>query len=175
MKRRIYFVILLLLSFETIFLAIKNRQLYSKLDEYETYLTTGTDTNDYLGRNIANIEITSLENGTPFRLGNLISENGGVLFVFSTDCFSCDEAAEPWNKIAEENSSGRRILGLSKNDATETNLYMQRNHVRFPVFLLAKDKKIDEFQVTPGTFLLDGSGVILETIKGLPSSGKLHF
>jgi thioredoxin-related protein len=173
MKNKILMGLVVVLCIETLWLATVNRNLKKELAKHKFLLYTPAQASKDI-RNpkiIPNMGLVNLKTNNKIQLLDMESKANKnrdkfLLFVFSTECYSCDRVSETWNEIYEDYSSGYKIIGICKDDPLAIEDYMSRNSVRFPVFRYEKITKYDIFGTMPKTMAIDKNGRILLSITG---------
>lgn len=102
-------------------------------------------------------------------LGRLFERERLVVCVFSTDCYSCDLAADVWNDVYDAYGGEFSVVGVSKDDVLSVSGYVKRNRVKFPVFCYDEKVDIELFTSLPQTLVLEKSGKIVLNEKGIPT------
>jgi thiol-disulfide isomerase/thioredoxin len=173
MKNKILTGLVVILCIETLWLALVNRNLRKELTKLKFLLyTPALASKDVRNpRVISNMELINIKTGGKIQLLDIVRTGAGdrekfVLFVFSTECFSCDQVSETWNEIYDEYSPRYTIIGISKDNAPAIEDYVSRNNAGFPVFRYEKIFKYDIFGTMPKTLVLNNNGGILLPIKG---------
>jgi thiol-disulfide isomerase/thioredoxin len=173
MKNKILIMLVVALCIETLWLAVVNRNLRKELAKYKFLLYKPAKASKDV-RNpqlIPNIELMNIKTGGKIQLLDMKGKGNGdrekfVLFVFSTECYSCDQVSETWNEIYEEYSPKYAIIGISKENPLAIEDYLSRNNVRFPVYQYEKITKYDIFGSIPKTLVVNKNGGILLSITG---------
>lgn len=179
MKNKILIGLVVILCIETFWLALVNRNLRKDLAKCKFLLYTpaiaSKDVRDL--QIIPNMELMNIKANGKIQLLDMVSTGMGdrekfVLFVFSTECFTCDQVSETWNEIYEEYSPRYTIIGISKDNLPAVEDYVMRNNVMFPVFQYEKIFKYDIFAPMPKTLVVNKNGRILLSIKDLDKKIK---
>jgi peroxiredoxin len=170
MKDKLLIAAILILCVETIFLTVANRNLNRELKRYRLLFYQGQVNEEAasFGTHLdPGIAVRGMEKRERKRLLDLTGGRGALLFVLSTDCFSCDQASGMWNKLFSQYRDKLTILGISKNSKSDTGDYIRRNKIPFPVYLLEDSPGEGSFTSTPYTLLIDGTGGILKSKVGI--------
>ena len=140
MKNKILIGLVIILCIETLWLAMVNRNLKKELAKckFILYTPAEADQNIRNPRIIPNMELMDIKTGAKIQLLDMVRTGNEdrekfVLFVFSTECYSCDKVSETWNEIYDEFSPNCAIIGISKDNPREIEEYVSRNNARFPV------------------------------------------
>ncbi len=92
-----------------------------------------------------------------------------VLFFFSSDCPACEENLDFWKKLYQNHSSGRlRIFGATNSDRAETEEFVEKFQLAFPVIVVSDLSLLDKYKVeaVPQTMLIDTSGTVQKVWPG---------
>jgi len=167
MKNKILVAIIVILSIETVVISIINKSIKDKLKIYEQYLNK-PDENRLLPKNIiSDIILTNVQDGIEKSLKEIINSKGGILFIFTTDCPSCDEISDTWNEINKKNKERNAVIGISTNNIKETEDYIRRNRIEYSVYLMKRSSDKYIFTSFPNTVVVDKNGIILKSIYGI--------
>jgi peroxiredoxin len=173
MKNKILMGLVVILCIETLWLAMVNRSLRKEMAKYKFLLYTPAQASKDVRnpRVIPNMELMNIKTSVKIQLLDMndkgIEDRGKfLLFVFSTECYSCDRVSETWNEIYEDYSSNYKIIGICKDDPLAIEDYISRNSLRFPVYRYEKITKYDIFGSIPKTMVVNKDGMILLSITG---------
>lgn len=175
MRSKLITLIIIILCGETIILSSINWNLNKKVKKFEFLFYESLNIDMREGSTIPNfsdIELIDLKSGDVQKFLDILDTQGALLFIFSTDCYSCDEIAEIWNKLYENYKMKWIVFGISKNFRTITENYKYRNRIEFPVYLIKDLSDIDNFPSTPYTLLIGKQGNILKSIYGISNELK---
>jgi len=179
MKNKILIGLVMILCIETLWLSVVNRNLKKELAKckFLLYTPAEADQNIRNPRIIPNMELMNIKTGAKSQLldmGNTGNQDREkfLLFVFSTECYSCDQVSETWNELYDEFSPKYVIIGISKDNPREIENYVSRNNARFPVSQYEMITKYDIFGSIPKTMVVNKNGGILLSITGFGNKIK---
>lgn len=182
MKNKILIGLVIILCIETLWLAVVNRNLKKELAKckFILYTPAQADQNIRNPRIIPNMELMNIKTGVKSQLldmGNKANEarEKFLLFVFSTECYSCDQVSEAWNGLYDEFSPKYAIIGISKDNPQAIDNYVSRNNARFPVYQYDLISKYDIFGSIPKTMVINKNGGILLSITGFGNNIKTQI
>ncbi|MGQ9525539.1 MAG: peroxiredoxin family protein [Armatimonadota bacterium] len=113
--------------------------------------------------------ISAGTDGQTYSLGVVLKKGPAVLFFYKRECPVCQMAA-PFVERFQQAYAGDRftMLGVAQNDAEETREFASQFGVTFPILLDSNGYRVSKaYGLTnvPTTFLVDPSGVILQTVQ----------
>jgi len=118
------------------------------------------------------ISLKNIETGENESMFDSVQTDYLLIFVFSTDCFSCDQASVLWNEVYDDFSDRIAIKGISKNDIPSVSDYRSRNNTRFPLFQYRDSSSTEIFTSLPQTILAEPNGNIIFSLNGIPGELK---
>jgi hypothetical protein len=174
LKDIILYGIIVFLCIQSILLTINNRNLRWERDKlhFLLYTPTGTVPQQQKSMMLPGISIENIKTGEKAGILEGVDKEKLLLFVFSTDCLACDQAAEIWNEVYYEFAGKIAIRGISKGDIPAIEDYMRRNDIQFPVFRYESPMEFDIFTSLPQTVLADKNGRIIRILDGIPGQLK---
>jgi peroxiredoxin len=177
MKDIILYAIIVFLCIQSILLTIDNRNLRWEKNKLHFLLYTPTATVPQKQKSmiLPGISIENIKSGEKTGMLEAVDKEKVLLFVFSTDCFACDQAAEIWNEVYDEFANKITIRGISKGDIPTIEDYVRRNDIQFPVFRYESTLEFDIFTSLPQTVLAEKSGKIILILDGIPGQLKNHI
>jgi thiol-disulfide isomerase/thioredoxin len=174
LKDIILYGIIVFLCIQSLLLTLENRNLRWEKNKLHFLLYTPTASVPQKQKSmmLPGISIQDIKSGKREGILEAVKREKLLLFVFSTDCLACDQAAEIWNEVYEEFAGQIMILGISKGDILAIEDYVQRNNIQFPVFRYESALEFDIFTSLPQTVLAEKSGKIISILDGIPDQLK---
>ncbi len=166
--------IIILLCALIVVLAIVNRNLRYENSKLNFMLYTPSDAIILNQKSpiLPNIALVSLKGDQKTTIYDFLGKQSIILFVFSTDCYSCDQMATVWNDIFRAYRNRVAIVGISKHPVAAIMQYISRNRVEFPVYKYGEIQGIDPFGTLPLTMFLESNGKIKWSIPGINQNVK---
>jgi len=165
LKSSILWAFLIILSFEVIYLAIQNRNLKSKIGNYQTLLNQ-TKFKFIERETFPDISLVNSK-GEIENLLNINDRREIILHLFYLNCDSCIEMLKKLNKYNEESNFKYRIIGIANATTKEIQdfTYKYKEMIKIPIYGLKEKEKFEIAQL-PLTLLLLPDGKILQSISG---------
>jgi hypothetical protein len=165
--------LLVFVCIQSLFLAKENRKLRRENRKLHFLLYTPTEvySSQQKAARMFGIRLKETGTGSEFGLLEGIETDYLLLYVFSTDCFSCDASVELWNEVFRElgESGNVTVRGISRSGLDDVKTFVNRNRAGFPVYRYDCPPDFDVFTSLPQTVLLDKSGQIVFSRSGIPN------
>jgi peroxiredoxin len=173
MKSKRFYILLFLfavMGFELLFVMVKNKKLENEVEKLRFILYTPSKavSVDRSFPILAYLEFTDIGTGKVKAFGDIAGKEKVVVFVFSTDCSSCDTASEEWNAFYDEYNGRFAVFGISRNDRRSIEAYVTRNNVRFPVYSYDVPNGMEFMESAPRTIISDKTGIVVRSVEGVP-------
>lgn len=160
---------MLILIIESIYINREYHKMKRENDRLKFLLYTPSDAiqRGQENRPFPNISLIDFKSDKKIRLFDLPIKDKLLVFVFSTDCYTCDRVSEIWNQIYASQNQSCTIMGISKNDPAAIEGYVARNHILFPVFQYQSFTDFEFFGMLPRSLAIDKNGIVTSTLSGL--------
>jgi hypothetical protein len=174
LKDWLLIVLVIFLCLQSLFLAHSNRKLRHENRKLHFLLYTPTEAVPRVQRAsmLHGLRLLDIESGAELGIHDEVDHDRLLLCIFSTDCYSCDAAAEIWNEVYDEFGDMVTVRGISKNPAPEIEHYVNRNQVKFPVYRYEDPGDVEIFTGNPQTVLVEKGGGLIFSLDGIPNSLK---
>jgi len=169
-KIKLLNMVIAFLLLSSIFIYLDNRSMrreYAKL-HFLVYTPGQLLPKEQKSMLLPGIILTDVRTGRKSGILDGVNTGKVLICVFSTDCFSCDQASLTWNEIYNRYGGTYTIRGISKDEPTAIDTYIKRNRVEFPVFQYEISSLTEIFTSLPQTILADKNGNIILSFSGIP-------
>ena len=154
------------LAVEVIFLVRQNRQSRILVQELNQALAS---LSLQKGDHVLPFRVIDLR-GIPTTISYGRESQKTLLFIFSTECAVCEKNIPFWNYLCENADEKKyRIMGITRNNPFEVQLYVEDQKIKFPVFVsddLSFWWSYKLFRL-PQTILINEQGIVEHVWQGV--------
>ncbi len=157
------FVLVAFLAADVVILTIQNRQLKQSLSSSSGEQPQSLQPGDHVPAFSVRTQSDGI-NTIAYSDSNQVY----ILFVLSTTCPHCLNNLTAWNTIAQTQTSGTTILGVSLDDLEKTKAYASVRDISFYLAAIADTTFIRAYKIVgvPQTIVLRGNGIVQKSWVG---------
>jgi hypothetical protein len=169
-------LIFLILGIEVFYLAVAYKKLENENRVLKFLLYMPTEVMKSSGQEntpLPNFNVMDIKTQNKTKILDREIKEKMLLFVFSTDCYTCNQASNIWNELYDRWGDVYTIIGISKDDNASIETYVLRNKIRFPVYRYEKFSDFDYFGTLPRSYSINKNGIILAALNGIPQDMEI--
>jgi len=162
-------VALIVLSIQSLFLTMDWKRQKKEILELKFLLYTPADAVEKQSLSLlTNLVLEDVKTGSTKQVCGPGNNKNILVYVFSTDCYSCEMVAENVNEVYAQLGSQWSIIGISRDNKEAVAEFAARTHTAYPVYRYRPIPGYDMFGTLPRAVGMDKNGKILFSLTGIP-------